>query len=501
MISKKYFFILLLGVACLASGGIFVKLSELGPVATAFHRILLAMPLALLWARFSHSPRPRAGLLNVPHGDFALMFCSGAFLAFDLILWHISFHYTTVANANLLANLVPFIVVPSAWILFGERPSKLFAIGLFVAVAGVVLLMSGKINPSPDNFFGDALAIATALFYGLYLVTVGRLRERYNAGDILFWGGFSALAILLTTSAITEDTLIPQTMYGILILCCLAVFSQIGGQGLIAVSFGRLPINFASVAVLMQPVIAAFYALVIFSEKLSWLEIASAGVVLGGIYIAKIGSNSTDISDYEKIRRKLKLIYRGGVLRLVPRIPDSIINELLEDLKAFRTRNSAAMPGDSIINDSTGFYAICAYRLAHFLLTHVKSPKAQANAFRIYNKLLANTGIDIDPRARIGKRCVIDHGQGVVIGETCAIGNDCYILGGAILGGLKIANSAPAKRHPSIGNNVEIGGSARILGPVNIGDNTLIAPYAVITENVPAGSRVVIKNQLQITKE
>ena len=290
-ISKKYFLVLLAGVACLASGGIFVKLSEVGPIATAFHRILLAMPLALLWANFSDSPRPRAGIWNLPRGDILLLSCSGAFLAIDLILWHISFHHTTVANANLLANLVPFVVVPAAWMLFGERPSRLFLGGLFVAVAGVFLLMSGKINPSPDNFFGDFLAIATALFYGLYLLTVGRLREKYNAGDILFWGGFSSLAILLAAAAIWEDALLPKTLSGVAVLLCLAVFSQIGGQGLIAVSFGRLPLNFASVAVLMQPVIAAFYALLIFSEKLSALEIAGAAVVLAGIYIAKVGSN------------------------------------------------------------------------------------------------------------------------------------------------------------------------------------------------------------------
>ena len=150
--------------------------------------------------------------------------------------------------------------------------------------------MSGKISPSRDNFLGDFLAIVTALFYGLYLITVSKLRERYNAGDILFWGGFSSLAILFIVAAIWEQALFPQTMRGVLILGCLAVFSQIGGQGLIAVSFGRLPVNFASVAVLTQPVIAAFYALLIFSEKLSYVEIIGIGIVLMGIYAAKIGS-------------------------------------------------------------------------------------------------------------------------------------------------------------------------------------------------------------------
>lgn len=286
----KYFFVLLLGVVCLASGGIFVKLSELGPIATAFYRILLAMPLAILWAQFDNTAYSRNGFWNIPQRDYGLLICAGMFLAIDLILWHISFHYTTVANSNLFANLVPFVVVPLAWIMFGDRPSKLFLGGLFVAVIGIFLLMSGKIEPSPDNYFGDMLAIATALFYGLYLITVAKLRERYHAGDILFWSGFPSLIILLASASVLENQLLPETVTGFLILGCLALFSHVGGQGLIAVSIGKLPINFASVAILMQPVIAAFYAFLIFSEKLSWMEIAGMSIVLAGILIAKLGT-------------------------------------------------------------------------------------------------------------------------------------------------------------------------------------------------------------------
>ena len=285
-----HFFVLLLGVAFLASGGIFVKLSELGPIATAFYRILLAMPLALAWGQFSPSPRPRKSAADPPRGDFALLICSGAFLALDLILWHISFHHTTVANANLLANLVPFVVVPVSWLLFKEQVSRIFLLGLCVAVGGVFALMSGKISPSPENFLGDFLAIATAFFYGLYFLTVGRLRARYNAGEILFWGGFSSLAILFFAAAVWEDALIPATAKGWAMLLCLAAFSHIGGQGLVAVSLGKLSITFSSVAVLMQPVIAAGYALLIFSEKLSAMEMAGAAVVMLGIYISKVGS-------------------------------------------------------------------------------------------------------------------------------------------------------------------------------------------------------------------
>ena len=291
-----YIFVLLFGVACLATGGIFVKASEVGPIATAFYRILFAMPLAFVWGYVASAPRVRSGVFNVPWGDFALMICAGAFLAFDLILWHISFYYTTIANANLLANLVPFVVVPVSWILFGVKPTKLYLLGLFVAVFGVGILMSGKLNPSPDNFFGDFLAIATAVFYGFYLVTVGRLRDRYNAGDILFWSGFSSLIILFVATLLWEQTLLPTTATGFFILLGLALFSHIGGQGLVAVSFGRLPINFASVAVLLQPVIAALYAVLFFSEILTRMEIIGAGVVLLGVYAAKVGSQVSNPS-------------------------------------------------------------------------------------------------------------------------------------------------------------------------------------------------------------
>ncbi len=494
---------MLAGVACLASGGIFVKLSELGPIMTAFYRILIAMPLALLWARFSESPSPRAGAWNFPSGDAPLFALSGVFLALDLILWHISFHHTTVANANLLANLVPFVVVPLSWLLYREPISPMFFAGLVTAVFGVALLMSGKIDPSPEHFRGDFLAIATALFYGLYLLTVNKLRARYNAGDILFWGGFSSLAVLLAAAVFSENAFFPQTAFAVLVLGCLALFSQIGGQGLIAVSFGRLPVSFASVAVLMQPVIAAFYAYLIFSETLSALEAAGAGVVLAGIYICKKGSAGKKDAIEETIKTKLRLICRdaglGSCRRALKSAEHSALSGVLaEDLHASVAKNPAAM-SISTMAESAGFYAVCAYRLAAAIVAK-GGDKNRSAAFRIQQKTLALFGIDIDPRARIGKRFVMDHAHGIVIGETCHIGDDLYLLGGVVLGERGIAGNPNGKRHPTVGDRAEIGMNARILGPVTIGNDVFISPHAIVTENVPDNSRVIIVNQSQVLK-
>lgn len=98
------------------------------------------------------------------------------------------------------------------------------------------------------------------------------------------------------------------------------------------------------------------------------------------------------------------------------------------------------------------------------------------------------TGIEIHPGAQIGRRLVIDHGMGVVIGETAEIGDDCVIFHGVTLGGVKFD---PVKRHPTVGNKVLIGTGAKVLGPIRLGDGCRIAANAVVTKDVPPGVTVV----------
>lgn len=98
------------------------------------------------------------------------------------------------------------------------------------------------------------------------------------------------------------------------------------------------------------------------------------------------------------------------------------------------------------------------------------------------------TGIEIHPGAKLGRRLVIDHGIGVVIGETAVVGDDCIIFHGSTLGGLKFD---PVKRHPTIGNKVLIGTGAKVLGPITVGDGAMIGANAVVTKDVPAGATMV----------
>ncbi|MFC0691025.1 serine O-acetyltransferase [Paraburkholderia humisilvae] len=103
-------------------------------------------------------------------------------------------------------------------------------------------------------------------------------------------------------------------------------------------------------------------------------------------------------------------------------------------------------------------------------------------------------------RCTIGKRFILDHGVGTVVGETAVIGDDCYILGGVTLGAVGIAGNPPGKRHPVLGDRVEVGAFTRILGRVEIGDEVFIGPHCVITQDVPSGSIVTVRTSVQITR-
>lgn len=125
----KFVLLVFLAVAFLALGGIFVKISELSPIATGFYRILFSIPLLL--------PFIYKDLKFLNKKEIILLLLSGAFLASDLILWNISFFYTTVANANLLANLLPITIIPACYFMFGEKINKSFFTGLIFTLIGI----------------------------------------------------------------------------------------------------------------------------------------------------------------------------------------------------------------------------------------------------------------------------------------------------------------------------------------------------------------------------
>ncbi len=161
-----------------------------------------------------------------------------------------------------------------------------------------------------------------------------------------------------------------------------------------------------------------------------------------------------------------------------------MFNRIREDVNAVRDRDPAARSFWEVFFLYPGVKAVRMHRRAHFYYKHNMMFLARLVSQRAARK----TGIEIHPGATIGRRLVIDHGTGVVIGETTEIGDDVLIYQGVTLGG---TGKDTGKRHPTIGNNVMISAGAKVLGPFKIGDNSRVAAGAVVLDEVPPNSTVV----------
>ena len=161
-----------------------------------------------------------------------------------------------------------------------------------------------------------------------------------------------------------------------------------------------------------------------------------------------------------------------------------MFNQLKEDIETVKKRDPAARSAIEILFLYPGLKAIRSHRRAYWLYHHKMFFLARFFSQRTAKK----TGIEIHPAAKIGKRFFIDHGTGVVIGETAEIGDDVTIYQGVTLGG---TGKDTGKRHPTIGNHVMIGSGAKVLGPFKVGDHSKIASGAVVLEEIPANSTAV----------
>lgn len=157
---------------------------------------------------------------------------------------------------------------------------------------------------------------------------------------------------------------------------------------------------------------------------------------------------------------------------------------LKEDINTVFAKDPAARSVLEIILCYPGLHAIWAHRVNHFLWCH--KFKLLARFFSHLTRFF--TGIEIHPGAHIGRRCFIDHGSGVVIGETAEIGDDVLLYQGVVLGGTTLEKK---KRHPTLGNGVEMGSGAIALGPITIGDGARIGSSSVVIKSVPPGVTVV----------
>ncbi|MBO4213175.1 MAG: serine O-acetyltransferase [Clostridia bacterium] len=176
----------------------------------------------------------------------------------------------------------------------------------------------------------------------------------------------------------------------------------------------------------------------------------------------------------------LKALSKSAPVETVKRFVETVNN----DVDSVRERDPAAKSKMEVLFLYSGVHALVAYRVAHklYLSKHYFPARLISQVAR------GITGIEIHPGATIGKGLFIDHGMGVVIGETTEIGDNCTLYQGVTLGG---TGKETGKRHPTLGNNIMVGAGAKVLGPVEIGDNAKIAAGAVVLQEIPENSTAV----------
>ena len=281
--------VLAVGALLVAFSPVFVRLSELGPTATAFHRAFLALPVLCAWTALGNAgARGRAPDPRRPgRRDVWLLALAGLFFAGDLATWHWAVTLTSVANATLFANTAPIFVAVGAWAAFGERITPLFLAALLVALCGAAMVVGSSFDLDRVHILGDGIGVATGVFWAAYQLTVKHLRSRLPAATIMAWSSLVTAAALLPLAVASGESLLPATLYGWGILLALAWLSHAGGQGAIAYALAHLPAGFSSLVILIEPPAAAVLAWLVLGETLGPLQAAGGAVVLASIAVAR----------------------------------------------------------------------------------------------------------------------------------------------------------------------------------------------------------------------
>jgi drug/metabolite transporter (DMT)-like permease len=287
--SRAAFLCLLAGGCAIAFAPIFVRLSDTGPVASAFWRTALAAPFLWAWV-WTRSPSP----LGVGRGEgrhFTPLLLAGVFFAGDLGVWHWSITWTSVANATLLANLAPIFVTLAGWLLWHRRVTRTFLLGMFVAIAGMFILVGPNFSIGGTRLVGDALGALSAVFYAAYMLAIKQARDaQASTARLMAWSTTITAIVLLPIALASPQPMLPAAASGWVVLLALALVAQVLGQGLIAFAFAHLPASLSSVSLLIQPVVAALAAWALFGERVGPAQWIGGAVVLGGIWLARRGS-------------------------------------------------------------------------------------------------------------------------------------------------------------------------------------------------------------------
>ena len=235
---------------------VFVREAEVGAFASAFWRIMFALPVLFIWAWMEK----RKSVSE--HRIFTFSISSilaGIFFAGDLAFWHLAILHTTMANATFTVCLsVVWVALFSNWVL-GERITGNAWIGLVLCLSGLALLINSSLSIAPERLIGDIYGLITSVFLGLYFLAMRFARRGMKSGKLFFNSSIVTGIVLLIVTMLAGDKIFAETSRGWMSLIGLGLFTHAGGQGLVTIALGSLSAMFSSLVIFIEALAAAFF--------------------------------------------------------------------------------------------------------------------------------------------------------------------------------------------------------------------------------------------------
>lgn len=291
---SKIFAILALLIACfiLSFVPIFTKWSEqeISPTATVFDRFFITIIIFGLDNRFDFLQTQRTSNRSLGsqfnfRKTFLLLLGAGICSTISQMSWAWSITQTNISNSAFFHGLTPLFTTLFAWLFLARGCDRQFFIGMVIAIGGSIAIGLGDIQIATTKLQGDGLALLSAIFFGLYLLIVERLRQNLSVSSILFWRCLCCILFLLPILLFTHDQIMPTSETGWLAVAGLSLTFVIG-HGLLIYTLNILSSSLVAVILLLDPFLSSLQAWIFFSEKLSLLEGISFAIVVLGVYLA-----------------------------------------------------------------------------------------------------------------------------------------------------------------------------------------------------------------------
>ncbi|MFN6500531.1 MAG: DMT family transporter [Nostoc sp. DedQUE01] len=296
--------IVISALLALSTTAIFIKIavSQMSAVATLFNRLWIATIIFGLWSGINQArtqikdDKPILLKQRYPIKEIAFLIAVGLVHVLGRLSWTWSLTQTGAANANALGSLNPLFTTLGGWLFFGQIFGRKFIIGLILAVVGAIAVGFEDLLRSNNNITGDVVAVISSVFYAANFLLIEQIRNKFSILTILVWRCAIATSLMIPVVLIFEKQVFPVTLSGWLVVFALGAICEALGHGLIVYSLKTFSSGFISLLLLLNPVIVAILAWILFSENLSIFNLLGLALILGGIYLASSNKESIQSS-------------------------------------------------------------------------------------------------------------------------------------------------------------------------------------------------------------